>query len=701
MLSGDDKIDRIVHIDSKGSEYVYKDDLAILEDSKSAIFKKHIKYETKLFETLTDQLEDEIETWEDDYEKMTTYSYPIHPSYAQTIYNINIKDIKYTIYIQSSINNLSNNIWIVCKVGHSQKIIWSKYDIKFFKHSVVDIDKSGIELYFGFIVDSTSGGEKDMLSINKINGMKISELYNIKDVGDSFGFIDNNIIYLKNNDDDLKYDDCICANLFDGKTIKKIYSEKDEKYQLSIETGLNASEVFLRRSNWLYQNVGLVSSNKVDWIDFKIDGKDYIGSIFILSSDCFVLNENLYYKGTYYKLPNKEYGYGGMHYKNEEKDILFIVTIKHGRNNLYMVDIKSLDKKIEYIEIFRKNDVNNSIILLEDSDIVGNRKIKFLLKVPNSSDSICSYDIDSNKLSVILKYPEVLGVKLVKASFVGKIPYYVVKGVGSGVKKPRGLIVSCYGAYGVNGNCGYPIRWLPWLKMGYYLCIGMVRGGRENGDDWWANGSTALQKINTFNDCALVIQEAQKISGMGPNHTILHGRSAGGWNATYVGQKFHYLVSAVYAEVPYVDVLRTTTNPDLPLTKLEYDEFGDPLHKPEDFKALMKISPMNNIPSAFDGLDVPFVLCRTGFYDRQVAPYEILKYAVRLREKGWHCAVGFDKKSGHFAKMSDLYKQRAEDGAILDCIVGKIECATRIMHAKHKKESSSHTVKRPRLTSSL
>jgi protease II len=697
MLSGDDKIDRIVHIDSKGGDFVYKDDLAILEDSKSAIFKKHIKYETKLFETFTDQLEDEIKTWEDDYEKMTLYSYPVHPKYAQVYFKILVGEINYTIYIQNSINNLSYNVWIVLNTTKESKIIWNKSDIKCFKHILLNLDSE--HLYFGYIVDSTSGGEKNKLYVSRVEENKVNELYSVKNVGDSFGFLDDCIYYLKNNDDDLKFDDCISAKIVDGKNVKKIYSEKDPKYQLEIESVLNTNELFLKRTNWLYQNVGYLSSNKVEWIELKMGGVDgadgdYIGSIFIVGSECFVLNESLYYKGKHHKYPNKEYGLDGCF----SGPNLFVVTIKHGRNCLYMFD--SLGEK--FIEIFRNADVNNSITLLINDDYE-KECVKFLLKVPTSPDMICKYDSVSNKISVVLKYPEVLSVKLVKAGLSGKqkAPYYVVKGIGTGVKKPRGLIVSCYGAYGINGSCGYPIRWLPWLKMGYYVCIGMPRGGRENGDDWWRHGSTAIEKINTFTDCASIIQDAQKVSGMGPNHTILYGRSAGGWNATYVGQAFNYLVSAVYAEVPYVDVLRTTTNPDLPLTKLEYDEFGDPLHKPEDFKALMKISPMNNIPSALDGVDVPFVLCRTGFYDRQVAPYEILKYAIRLREKGWHCAVGFDKKSGHFAKMSDLFKQRAEDAAILDCIVGKIDCSTRIMHTKHKKDGSSHTVKRPRLSSSL
>jgi hypothetical protein len=80
-----------------------------------------------------------------------------------------------------------------------------------------------------------------------------------------------------------------------------------------------------------------------------------------------------------------------------------------------------------------------------------------------------------------------------------------------------------------------------------------------------------------------------------------------------------------------------------------------------------------------------------------VAPYELMKYSSRLREKGWHCVIGFDKKSGHFAKMSDLYLQRAQDGAILDLIVGKLDLSTRIKHKEHK---FHHTAKKPRLSSS-
>jgi oligopeptidase B len=119
----------------------------------------------------------------------------------------------------------------------------------------------------------------------------------------------------------------------------------------------------------------------------------------------------------------------------------------------------------------------------------------------------------------------------------------------------------------------------------------------------------------------------------------------------------------VYAEVPYVDVLRTTSNPKLPLTELEYTEFGDPLHKVVDYEALKAISPMETIPMA--PADAPFILVRTAFYDVEVLPYESVKYVTKLQALGFHALLGYDKQGGHFAADSDAVKQQAEDAVLL------------------------------------
>lgn len=76
------------------------------------------------------------------------------------------------------------------------------------------------------------------------------------------------------------------------------------------------------------------------------------------------------------------------------------------------------------------------------------------------------------------------------------------------------------------------------------------------------------------------------------------------------------LMSAVYTEVPYVDELRTTTNNELPLTELEFNEFGAPAHRLSDFLSVGLLSPAD--AASTTGSPEVFVLTRTAENDSQV-----------------------------------------------------------------------------------
>ena len=148
-----------------------------------------------------------------------------------------------------------------------------------------------------------------------------------------------------------------------------------------------------------------------------------------------------------------------------------------------------------------------------------------------------------------------------------------------------------------------------------------------------------------------------------PKHTIFYGRSAGGLLAANIAHKYSYLVGAIYTEVPYVDVLRTTSNPSLPLTQMEYDEFGNPAARPEEYEALQHISPVDTVPIA--PKHAPIIIVRTAINDAQVLPYEALKWAKKLRANGWMVYVGIDGSGGHFAEEANMYKQEADDAALI------------------------------------
>ena len=230
----------------------------------------------------------------------------------------------------------------------------------------------------------------------------------------------------------------------------------------------------------------------------------------------------------------------------------------------------------------------------------------------------------------------------------------------------------------------YPISRLAWIQHGYAYVVSFARGGREDGDRWWDGGRTAIRKQNTFDDTAAVIHAVQTTYHLKPSKTIFYGRSAGGLLAANIAHQFPHLVKAIYAEVPYLDVIRTTTNPNLPLTQMEYDEFGDPSSRPAELKALQLISPVDTVPRA--NTSSPTIVVKTALNDSQVLPYETLKWAKKLRKNQWrNVYVGIDG-GGHFVEESNLYKNMAEDATLLDHALSQSSRGTR----RRKFSSSKH-----------
>jgi oligopeptidase B len=121
----------------------------------------------------------------------------------------------------------------------------------------------------------------------------------------------------------------------------------------------------------------------------------------------------------------------------------------------------------------------------------------------------------------------------------------------------------------------------------------------------------------------------------------------------------------VYTEVPYVDVLQTAANEDLPLTKFEYNEFGDPAHKIAEFEFLLHLSPVSGLGP--EGAPRIFVICRVGMNDRQVYAYESMKWmdALRGTYQGELKLLHVTEDSGHVLHGDEVYTQRAEDFLIL------------------------------------
>jgi hypothetical protein len=235
--------------------------------------------------------------------------------------------------------------------------------------------------------------------------------------------------------------------------------------------------------------------------------------------------------------------------------------------------------------------------------------------------------------------------------------------------RPTKLLGYVYGAYGSETLVSWPYAgWAPFLNRGWAIAYALVRGGGDRGIEWVEAGQRA-NHIKTVEDFEAVVRAAQKNLKISAQRTVIYGRSAGGLivGATTVRNPDGHLMGATYTEVPFVDAIRSQTNPELPLTQSGWTEYGNALRSPTNFEALMRLSPMNAMPS--DGVPGVFVLCRTGLLDLQVLPFESFKWITRLRGSRQPPAgklLAFEEDETHVYGPENGAPSRAVDLAILE-----------------------------------
>jgi dipeptidyl aminopeptidase/acylaminoacyl peptidase len=240
----------------------------------------------------------------------------------------------------------------------------------------------------------------------------------------------------------------------------------------------------------------------------------------------------------------------------------------------------------------------------------------------------------------------------------------------TGTKPTKALVIG-YGAYGMPTSVGSVAhRWAPLVSNGWAIVHTFLRGGGDHTEAWAKEGRRAGRK-KTIEDFISLIYSAQAKLKISAKKTAIYGRSAGGLLVGGTLGKYSEgsLMSAVYTEVPYVDELRTTTNPDLPLTSLETNEFGAPAMRLDDFISVGRLSPADT--AAGKAAPNVFVWARTAEHDSQVFAYEPVKWVRRLRAVGGVQAKGpkivlVEKGQGHFTPPDATVQQWSLDCAVLD-----------------------------------
>jgi oligopeptidase B len=189
------------------------------------------------------------------------------------------------------------------------------------------------------------------------------------------------------------------------------------------------------------------------------------------------------------------------------------------------------------------------------------------------------------------------------------------------------LLLYGYGSYGSTIDASFSSSNLSLLDRGFCFAIAHIRGGQMLGRQWYEDGKL-LKKKNTFFDfidCGKFLIEQKYTSS---EHLYAQGGSAGG---LLMGAVLNYeplLFNGVVAGVPFVDVVTTMSDPTIPLTTNEYDEWGNPEESREFYNYMLSYSPYDQV----ENKDYTNILVTTGLFDSQVQYWEPAKWVAKLRE---------------------------------------------------------------------
>jgi oligopeptidase B len=196
-----------------------------------------------------------------------------------------------------------------------------------------------------------------------------------------------------------------------------------------------------------------------------------------------------------------------------------------------------------------------------------------------------------------------------------------------GVRRPQPLLLQAYGAYGVSFDPGFSSNNLSLLDRGFVVAIAHVRGGEEMGRRWYDDGKL-LHKRNSFTDFIAAAEHLIAEGYTAADRLAINGGSAGGLLMGAVTNLRPDLFRAVTAEVPFVDVVNTMLDATLPLTVIEYEEWGNPAER-EAYEYIRSYSPYDNV----EAKDYPHILVTAGLNDPRVAYWEPAKWTARLRAR--------------------------------------------------------------------
>ena len=330
------------------------------------------------------------------------------------------------------------------------------------------------------------------------------------------------------------------------------------------------------------------------------------------------------------------------------------------------------------VELAENPDFASSVVRLEFSSLI-------------TPESVIDYDMVAQTKTIRKQTPVLGGFNrdnyaeeqiYAKADDGVEIPISLFYRKGFRRNGSAPIILHGYGAYGLSEEAEFSSARLSLVDRGIVFAIAHIRGGGELGRTWYEDGKL-LKKKNTFTDfirCAEYLLE-QKYGS--PHALAIDGGSAGGLLMGSVMNIRPDLFTTVIAAVPFVDILNTMSDPSLPLTVTEYEEWGNPAERPY-YDYIRSYSPYDNV----EDRPYPNLLVTAGLNDPRVSYWEPAKWVAKqrtLKNQNHLLLLHTNMGAGHMGESGrfDRLKEYAMECAFVLYTFGMAESEPAVVPVSH------------------
>ncbi|MCE1235065.1 MAG: S9 family peptidase [Hyphomicrobiales bacterium] len=298
-------------------------------------------------------------------------------------------------------------------------------------------------------------------------------------------------------------------------------------------------------------------------------------------------------------------------------------------------------------------------------------EIRFSYSSPTTPAQVYDYDMESRTraLRKEQKVPsghdpaDYVASRVFAPTMVGEtVPVTLLRRRTTPLDGTAPTLLYGYGAYGISIPAAFSTTALSLVDRGFVYAIAHVRGGKDKGFRWYANGRREA-KTNTFDDFVAAARHLIETKVTAKGRIVAQGGSAGGMLMGAIANRAGELFAGVVAEVPFVDVLATMCDPSLPLTPPEWPEWGNPIEDEAAFRTILGYSPYDNV----EAKPYPPILALAGLTDPRVTYWEPAKWIARLRARAsggpflldTNMDAGHGGASGRFDRLKEVAKVQA------------------------------------------